>query len=86
MSAVGVVLAYWLALAALAFAALTAIARLAARGDGEAELGIVGEAEVRVMLGEGEEMRLPLEARLARLGLPRARLARTGLPRGGRAR
>jgi hypothetical protein len=70
MSVVGVVLAYWLALGALAFAALTAIGRLAANGDGEAELGIVGETEVRVMWGHDEETRLPLEARLARLGLP----------------
>lgn len=76
MSVVGVVLAYWLALAALAFAALTMIGRLAARGDDEAELGIVGDAEVRMMLGEGDERGIALEARLAQLGVPRGGRAR----------
>lgn len=65
MSLAGVLLAYWLTLAALAFAALTALGRFAARGDGEAELGILGEAEVRVMLAGHDETRGPLEAGLA---------------------
>ncbi|HUN78179.1 MAG TPA: hypothetical protein VMU32_04595 [Solirubrobacteraceae bacterium] len=70
MSVVGVVLAYWLVLAAVAFAALTVIGRLSARGDGEAELGIVADAEVRVILGGAQEQRASLEARLAHLALP----------------
>ena len=57
MSLAGVLLAYWLTLAALAFAALTALGRFAARG--------AGEAEVRVMLAGHDETRGPLEAGLA---------------------
>lgn len=72
MSFAGVVLASWLALAALAFMGLTALTRLAARGDRDAELGIVGEAELR------DEPHLPLEVRLAYLGIP--------APRGGSVR
>jgi hypothetical protein len=45
MTLVGMVLV-WLAIAALAFLALSALARLAARRGVEAELGIVGEAEL----------------------------------------
>ncbi len=43
MTVVGVVL-IWLTIAAVAFLALSVLARFAARG--EAELGIVGEAEL----------------------------------------
>jgi hypothetical protein len=45
MTLVGVMLV-WLAIAAVAFLALSALARLAAYRGVEAELGIVGEAEL----------------------------------------
>jgi hypothetical protein len=45
MTLVGVALV-WLAIAAVAFLALSALTRLAASRDVEAELGIVGEAEL----------------------------------------
>ncbi len=45
MTLLGVVLV-WLAIAAVAFLALSALARLATRRGVEAELGIVGEAEL----------------------------------------
>jgi hypothetical protein len=45
MTIVSVVLV-WLAIAAVAFAALWALARLSARRNVEAELGIVGDAEL----------------------------------------
>ncbi|HVR04720.1 MAG TPA: hypothetical protein VMS02_01675 [Solirubrobacteraceae bacterium] len=71
MSLAGVLVACWLTLAALAFMALTALGRFAARGDGEAELGILGDAEVRMMLSDREDARLPLDARLAAyMGIP----------------
>jgi hypothetical protein len=54
MSLLGFVLACWLALAALAFVALSALARAGARSDVEADLGIVGEAELRLLLGDQE--------------------------------
>jgi hypothetical protein len=54
MSVVGVVLICWLALAAIAFLGLSGLGRLAERRDAEAEtdLGIVGEAELRMLLSE----------------------------------
>jgi hypothetical protein len=45
MTLVGVALV-WLAIAAVAFLALSALARLSASRNIEAELGIVGEAEL----------------------------------------
>ncbi len=45
MTAVGVALV-WLAIAAVAFLALSALARLSASRNAEAELGIVGQAEL----------------------------------------
>jgi hypothetical protein len=45
MTFVGVALV-WLAIAAVAFLALSALARLSASRNVEAELGIVGEAEL----------------------------------------
>lgn len=71
MSFAGVVLACWLGIAAVAFLALSALARVASR-DADANLGIVGNAELRVLLGERDEDLLPLEARLGRLGIPSA--------------
>jgi hypothetical protein len=52
MSVVGVVLICWLALAAIAFLGLSALARLSERRDADADLGIVGEAELRMLLSE----------------------------------
>jgi hypothetical protein len=72
MSFAGAILACWVAIAAVAFLALSALGRVTARGDLEADLGIVGDAELRVLLGEREEERLPLEKRLAYLGIPGA--------------
>ena len=45
MTVVGVALV-WLAIAAVAFLALSALARLSASRNVDAELGIVGEAEL----------------------------------------
>jgi hypothetical protein len=52
MSIVGIVLMCWLVLAAMAFVGLSALGRRVARRDVEADLGIVGEAELRMRLGE----------------------------------
>jgi hypothetical protein len=52
MSVVGVVLVSWLALAAMAFLGLSALARLSERREVDADLGIVGEAELRMLLSE----------------------------------
>jgi hypothetical protein len=73
MSFAGVIVACWLLIAAVAFMGLSALTRLTARGDGEAELGILGEADLRMLLGERDETRLPLEKRLAYLGVPGTR-------------
>jgi hypothetical protein len=54
MSVVGIVLTCWLVLAAIAFLALSALGRRAARRDVEADLGIVGEAELRMRVGEDD--------------------------------
>jgi hypothetical protein len=70
MSFAGAILACWAAIAAVAFLALSALGRLTAPGDLEADLGIVGDAELRMLLGDREEERLPLETRLAYLGIP----------------
>jgi hypothetical protein len=74
MSFAGAVLACWLAIAAIAFLGLSALTRLATqRDDLEADLGIVGEAELRMLVGDRYEERLPLETRLAYLGIPGTR-------------
>lgn len=74
MSFAGIVVACWLAIAAIAFLAISTLGRLAGRGDVEADLGIVGAAELRMLLGEREEerlrgRRLPIEARFGALGV-----------------
>ncbi len=74
MSFAGVVVACWLGIAAMAFLALSGLGRLAARGDVEANLGIVGDAELRMLVGErGGGERASLELRIAELGMPSAR-------------
>jgi hypothetical protein len=72
MSFAGVVLACWLGIAAVAFLALSGLGRLAARGDVEADLGIVGDAELRMLVGERSGERASLELRIAELGMPSA--------------
>jgi hypothetical protein len=67
MSFAGVILACWLGIAGVAFLALSGLGRIAAHGDVEANLGIVGDAELRMLIGEREQ-RPSLEARLAQLG------------------
>jgi hypothetical protein len=57
MSFAGAVIACWLAIAALAFLALSILARAASHDGSEANLGIVGNAELRMLLGEGGEDR-----------------------------
>jgi hypothetical protein len=52
MTFAGVMIGCWLAIAAVAFLAISGLGRLAGRGDVEAELGIVGEAELRMLVGE----------------------------------
>ncbi len=69
MSFAGAVLACWLAIAAVAFLALS---RVATHGDIEADLGIVGSTELRMLLGDREEEHLSIETRLAYLGIPAA--------------
>jgi hypothetical protein len=69
MSFAGILFACWLAIGAVAFFAFSGLARLTARGDVEADLGIVGDAELRVLVG-GHEPRPSLEARLAQFGAP----------------
>jgi hypothetical protein len=54
MSVVGIVLMCWLVLATMAFLGLSALGRRAARRDVEADLGIVGEAELRMLVGEDD--------------------------------
>ncbi|HSZ70638.1 MAG TPA: hypothetical protein VK756_09770 [Solirubrobacteraceae bacterium] len=74
MSFAGIILACWLGIAGIAFLALSGLGRLAARGDVEANLGIVGDAELRMLVGGREQprpsqRRPSLETRLAQLGV-----------------
>jgi hypothetical protein len=75
MSFAGVVLACWVALAGVAFFAYAGLARLTSRGDVEADLGIVGDAELRMLVGGRDELRPAFEARLAQFGAPSAHMA-----------
>jgi hypothetical protein len=52
MTFAGVVIGCWLAIAALAFLAISGLGRLTARGDVDADLGIVGAAELRMLVGD----------------------------------
>lgn len=52
MTFVGLVMGCWLAIAAVAFVAISGLGRLAGRGDVDAQLGIVGEAELRMLVSE----------------------------------
>jgi hypothetical protein len=72
MSFASVVVACWLGIAAVAFLALSGLGRLAARGDVEADLGIVGDAELRMLVGGRGGERASLELRIAELGMPSA--------------
>jgi hypothetical protein len=72
MSFAGVVIACWLGIAGVAFLAISGLGRLA---DVDADLGIVGDAELRMLLGDRGEERLPLDTQLAHLWAPNARTA-----------
>jgi len=61
MTFAGVVIGCWLTIAAVAFVAISALGRLAARGDVDAQLGIVGAAELRVLVSERHEEHSTLE-------------------------
>jgi hypothetical protein len=61
MTFAGVVIGCWLAIATVAFLAISALGRLAARGDVDAQLGIVGDAELRVLVSERHEEHSALE-------------------------
>jgi hypothetical protein len=76
MSFAGVVLACWVGLAGVAFVAFSGLARLTSRGDVEADLGIVGEAELRMLVGGRAEPRPSLEALFAHVGMPSPQMAR----------
>jgi hypothetical protein len=75
MSFAGILFACWLAIGAVAFFAFSGLTRLAARGDVEADLGIVSDAELRVLVGGRDEPRPSLEARMAQFGAPGPQLA-----------
>lgn len=51
MTFAGVVVGCWLAIAGLAFLAISGLGRLASRGDVDSDLAIVGEAELRMLVG-----------------------------------
>jgi hypothetical protein len=85
MSFAGVVVACWLGIAAVAFLALSGLGRLAARGDVEADLGIVGDAELRMLVGEQGGDRASLELRIADLGMPSTRAAWARVGSGSRS-
>ena len=51
MTFAGVIAGCWLTIAGLAFLAISGLGRLAARGDVDSDLGIVGEAELRMLVG-----------------------------------
>ncbi|HEY2768015.1 MAG TPA: hypothetical protein VGI76_07130 [Solirubrobacteraceae bacterium] len=51
MTFAGVVVGCWLAIAGIAFLAISGLGRLAARGDVDSDLAIVGEAELRMLVG-----------------------------------
>jgi hypothetical protein len=55
MSFAGLLVLWWLTLAAVAFAAISLLGRLAGRGDVDAELGIVGASDLRMLLATHEE-------------------------------
>jgi hypothetical protein len=58
MTFAGTLIGCWLAIAGLAFLAISGLGRLAARGDVESDLGIVGEAELRMLVAHrGQERR-----------------------------
>ncbi len=75
MSFAGVVLACWLGLAGVAFFTYSGLARLTARGDVEADLGIVGDAELRMLVGARDELRPSHQGRLMQFGMPAAQMA-----------
>jgi hypothetical protein len=60
MTFAGTLIGCWLAIAGLAFLAISGLGRLAAHGDVESDLGIVGEAELRMLVAyRGEEQHAP---------------------------
>ncbi|HEY3758461.1 MAG TPA: hypothetical protein VGL37_01765 [Solirubrobacteraceae bacterium] len=83
MSFAGILFVCWLAIGAVAFFVFSGLARLAARGDVEADLGIVGDAELRVLVGGRNEPRPSLEARLSQFGAPGTQLAWASSERAG---
>jgi hypothetical protein len=75
MSFAGILFACWLGIGGAAFIAFSGLGRLAARGDVEADLAIVGDAELRVLVGGRDEQRPSLEARLAQFSAPSTQVA-----------
>jgi hypothetical protein len=75
MSFAGILLLCWLGIGAAAFFAFSGLGRLADRGDIEADLAIVGDAELRVLVGGHDEHRPSLDARLAQFAAPSAQVA-----------
>jgi hypothetical protein len=70
MSFAGILCACWLGIGGVAFLAFSGLGRLAARGDVEADLGIVGDVELRMLLGGRAQPRPSLEKRLAQFAAP----------------
>ncbi len=78
MTFVGVLIGCWLAIAAVAFLAISALGRLAGRGDVDAQLGIVGDAELRVLASERHEEHRTLELLRERFAVDAGGLADFG--------
>jgi hypothetical protein len=75
MSFAGILFVCWLGIGGVAFIVFSGLGRLTARGDVEADLAIVGDAELRVLVGGRDEHRPSLEARLAQFAVPSAQFA-----------
>jgi hypothetical protein len=79
MTFAGAVIGCWLAIAGIAFLAISGLGRLAARGDVDSDLGIVGAAELRMLVGSPTDERRVFEAPHATRGTSAASGAHTVL-------
>lgn len=63
MTFAGTVIGCWVAIAGLAFLAISGLGRLAARGDVDSDLGIVGTAELKMLIAARHEHGIEEHAR-----------------------